>query len=42
MAKDVDHALHEIVKKEGCLSEEGAKAYVKNLRATKRYLTDVY
>ena len=42
MAKDVDHALHEIVKKEGHLNEEGAKLYVKSLRATKRYLADVY
>ncbi len=42
MAKDVDHALHEIVKKEGRLNEEDSKAYVKALRSTKRYLTDVY
>lgn len=42
MAKDVDHALHEIVKQEGRLNEESAKAYVKQLRASKRYLADIY
>ncbi len=42
MAKDVDHALHTLVKQEAGLNELGAKAYVKALRASKRYLADVY
>jgi len=42
MAKDVDNALHEIVKIYGQLSDEDAKAYVKRMRKDKRYLRDVY
>lgn len=42
MAKDVDAALHQIAQQEGKLSAEAAKLYVKNLRASKRYQTDVY
>lgn len=42
MAKDVEMALIEIIKKEGNLSEESAKEYVKQLRKDKRYLRDVY
>lgn len=42
MAKDVEHTLHLIAQKEGCLSEEQAKAYFKSLRAEKRYRADVY
>ncbi len=42
MAKDVDHALHEIVKKEGRLNDESVKAYIKLLRTNRRYLADVY
>ena len=42
MAKDVDAMLHTIVQEQGTMSPESAKAYVKSLRATKRYLTDVY
>jgi len=42
MATDVDVALHDIVEKEGGLSEDDAKAYVKQLKADKRYLRDVY
>ena len=42
MAKDVDAALHAIVKEHGNLDEAGAKDYVKKLRADKRYLRDVY
>lgn len=42
MAKDVENALIEIIKKEGNLSEESAKDYVKQLRKEKRYLRDVY
>jgi sulfite reductase (NADPH) flavoprotein alpha-component len=42
MAKDVDATLHQIARVEGGLNEEGSRAYVKNLRAEKRYLLDVY
>lgn len=42
MAKEVDEALHTVCQKEGGLSPEKAKEYIKNLRHTKRYLTDVY
>ncbi len=42
MAKDVDAALHHIIKEHGALSDDAAKAYVKQLRTEKRYLRDVY
>lgn len=42
MAKDVDAALLHIIKRYGHYNDEEAKAYVKNLRAQKRYLRDVY
>jgi len=42
MATDVDVALHDIIEKEGDLSENDAKAYVKKLKDDKRYLRDVY
>lgn len=42
MAKDVDASLHEIVKDFGHMTEEEAKAWIKNLRNEKRYLKDVY
>jgi len=42
MATDVDTALHDIVEKEGGMSKEDAAAYVKQLKADKRYLRDVY
>ena len=42
MAKDVDQALLLIAQKEGGLSEEGAKAYLKSLKAEKRYRADIY
>jgi sulfite reductase (NADPH) flavoprotein alpha-component len=42
MAKDVDLALHTIAEKEGKMSTDEAKAYIKSLKATKRYRTDVY
>lgn len=42
MAHDVDRALHDIVAQEGGLSPEAAEAYVKQLKADKRYLRDVY
>ena len=42
MAKDVDAALHEVVRQAGGLDEAGAAAYVKALKKAKRYLRDVY
>lgn len=42
MAKDVEAALQKIIQEQGMMSEEAAKVYVKNLRAQKRYLVDVY
>jgi sulfite reductase (NADPH) flavoprotein alpha-component len=42
MAKDVDQALLQIAQKEGGLSEESAKAYLKSLKAEKRYRADIY
>lgn len=42
MAKDVDAMLHTIVQEQGAMGSEHAKAYVKSLKAAKRYLTDVY
>jgi sulfite reductase (NADPH) flavoprotein alpha-component len=42
MAKDVDAVLHTIIQKQKGVDEEGAKAYVKQLRHDKRYLRDVY
>lgn len=42
MAKDVDATLHRIVEKEGKMSTDEAKAFVKALRTQKRYLLDVY
>lgn len=42
MAKDVDHALHRIVKVEGGKTEEEATAFVDELKKAKRYRKDVY
>jgi sulfite reductase (NADPH) flavoprotein alpha-component len=42
MAKDVDHTLHKIIETEGGKTEEETKAYVKQLKADKRYQRDVY
>lgn len=42
MAKDVDLALHHIIKFHKNLTEEETKTYIKNLRLSKRYLIDVY
>lgn len=42
MAKDVEHALLHIIQHQGNQSEEAAKAYLKAMRAQKRYLADVY
>jgi sulfite reductase (NADPH) flavoprotein alpha-component len=42
MARDVEAALHQVVKKAGGKTSEQAAGYVQNLRATKRYARDVY
>jgi sulfite reductase (NADPH) flavoprotein alpha-component len=42
MAKDVEAMLHTIVQEQGCMQQDAAKAYIKSLRAQKRYLTDIY
>lgn len=42
MAKDVDTALHEIIQTHGNLSDDDAKAYVAELKKSKRYARDVY
>lgn len=42
MAKDVDSALHQIVREQGHLSEGDAKAYVQSLVKSRRYQRDVY
>lgn len=42
MAKDVEATLLEIIRTHGNKDEEAAKHYLKQLRAQKRYLRDVY
>jgi sulfite reductase (NADPH) flavoprotein alpha-component len=42
MAKDVDAALHEVVRVHGARSEEEAAAYIADLKKAKRYARDVY
>lgn len=42
MAVDVDRALHAVIEKEGEKSADAAIEYVKQLKADKRYLRDVY
>jgi sulfite reductase (NADPH) flavoprotein alpha-component len=42
MAKDVDKALHEIVKTAGACSEDATAEYIQKLKADKRYQRDVY
>ncbi len=42
MAKDVDEALHRVIENAGGKTPEEAKAYVEDLKATKRYRKDVY
>ena len=42
MAKDVDKALHDVVKEHGRLSETAAQEYVKKMKSQRRYLRDVY
>lgn len=42
MAKDVESALLSIFEKEGSMTDIDAKAYLKELRSSRRYMTDVY
>ncbi|MEL7337008.1 MAG: FAD-binding protein, partial [Planctomycetota bacterium] len=42
MAKDVDAALHGIVKTHGSMTADAATEYVNNLKREKRYVRDVY
>jgi sulfite reductase (NADPH) flavoprotein alpha-component len=42
MAKDVDAALHDIVRTAGGLSADGANEYVGRMKSEKRYQRDVY
>lgn len=42
MAKDVENTLLDIIQTHGKMDEQGAKQYLKSLRAEKRYLRDVY
>jgi sulfite reductase (NADPH) flavoprotein alpha-component len=42
MAKDVDAALHQIVREQGGQSAESANEYVEKLKTDKRYKRDVY
>lgn len=42
MAKDVDVALYQVVKKEGGKTPEGAAEYIETLKREKRYKRDVY
>jgi sulfite reductase (NADPH) flavoprotein alpha-component len=42
MAKDVDAALREVIRRAGAKSSEQADAYVKQLQAARRYQRDVY
>ena len=42
MALDVDDALHNIIEKEGRMTGEDAKKYVKQMKKEKRYQRDVY
>ncbi|MEI8124898.1 MAG: sulfite reductase [Parachlamydiaceae bacterium] len=42
MAKDVDAAIHQVIKEHGNFDENIAKEYVKRLKSEKRYLRDVY
>jgi sulfite reductase (NADPH) flavoprotein alpha-component len=42
MAKDVDDALHGIIRQSGGLSDDNAKEYVQKMKKEKRYQRDVY
>jgi sulfite reductase (NADPH) flavoprotein alpha-component len=42
MARDVDHALHDIIAVHGGHSADAATTYVNELKRQKRYVRDVY
>ena len=42
MAKDVDAALHQVIRQHGGKSEDEAAAYVADMKKAKRYARDVY
>jgi sulfite reductase (NADPH) flavoprotein alpha-component len=42
MAKDVESMLQKIIQEQGAMTEEAARAYVRNLRSQKRYCIDIY
>jgi sulfite reductase (NADPH) flavoprotein alpha-component len=42
MARDVDHALRQIIQTHGAMTEDDAREYVKRLQRENRYQTDVY
>jgi sulfite reductase (NADPH) flavoprotein alpha-component len=42
MAKDVDIALHRVIKKHGAMTEDESVTYVNKLKKQKRYVRDVY
>ena len=42
MAKDVDDALHAIIREAGGRSDDDAKEYVAAMKKAKRYQRDVY
>ena len=42
MAKDVDAALHQVIRQHGGKSEDEAAAYVADMKKNKRYARDVY
>ncbi len=42
MAVDVDNMLHSVIEKEGKMSADDAKNYVKAMKKDKRYLRDIY
>lgn len=42
MAKDVDRALHDVVRKQGDMSEDDANAFVTKMSKEGRYVRDVY
>jgi sulfite reductase (NADPH) flavoprotein alpha-component len=42
MARDVDQTLHRIVAEQGRLADDAARAYVADLKRTRRYQRDVY
>ena len=42
MARDVDAALHQVIREHGGKSADDAAAYVAEMKKSKRYARDVY